>query len=49
MSTKGEILMSTVEAHEGDYRTLDKYFEEGLEALYVQKIYPRLYPSEKVG
>jgi signal transduction histidine kinase/DNA-binding response OmpR family regulator len=40
LGTNGEILMSTDKTREGDYRTLDRYFENGLNDLYVQKIYP---------
>lgn len=40
LSTDGEVLMSTTKENEGDYRTLDTHFIEGLKGLYVQKIYP---------
>ncbi len=40
LNTDGEIIMSSLPQHEGDYRTLDSYFIQGLKGLYVQKIYP---------
>jgi signal transduction histidine kinase/DNA-binding response OmpR family regulator len=40
LDSQGKILVSTDSSHEGDYRTLDGYFVEGLNNIHVQKIYP---------
>ncbi|MBA3530391.1 MAG: GAF domain-containing protein [Ardenticatenales bacterium] len=36
----GKILISTDQAHEGEYRVNDQYFTEGRAATFTQKLYP---------
>ncbi len=40
LSRRSEIVLSTDERHEGDYRIRDRYFVEGRQATFVQKVYP---------
>ena len=39
-ATGGEILVSTEERHEGQFRLYDRYYMEGRRAPFVQNIYP---------
>ncbi|NEO26702.1 MAG: HAMP domain-containing protein, partial [Kamptonema sp. SIO4C4] len=36
----GEVVISTQDNHEGEYRVKDTYFQEGLDGTYIQKVYP---------
>lgn len=40
LSPRGKILLSTEPSNEGDYRVLDRYFVEGRNAPFLQKVYP---------
>ncbi len=40
LSSRGQVLVSTDEAHEDEYLLLDTYFIEGQKGVFVQKVYP---------
>lgn len=40
LSDRAEILFSTQTEHQGDYRILDRYFTNGLQDSFIQKVYP---------
>ena len=42
LSEEGKVLLATVPAHEGSYRSTDTYFIQGLFNTYVQNIYTSL-------